>query len=223
MAGTHVTLGEEIMLLSLDDESGTATSRQAAGWAVAGGLLLELVMAGRVSVTGAYLGVVDTTPTGEPLIDGRLALLETWMKGRSKRRVTDWLTKDQAKAVGATLERMSERGLVVEERHKLLGLFPVRRYPEADGSAERELRDRLAATVLGKADPDERTAGLIALLHAAKLHRLAFPELPRREVARRMADIAAGEWAAESVRLAIRDMQAAVIAVTAATVAAAVA
>ncbi|QES47342.1 hypothetical protein DEJ50_05370 [Streptomyces venezuelae] len=223
MAGTGVTLGEEIMLLSLDDESGWAKSRQAAGWAVAGGILLELVMAERVSVTGAYLGVLDSTPTGEPLLDGRLAQLEAWMKGRSKRRVTDWLTKDHTKAVGAAVQRLSERGLVTEERHKVLGLFPVRRYPEADGSTERELRERLTATVLGKADPDERTAGLLALLHSAKLHRLAFPEQPRKEVAQRMAEITAGEWAGESVRLAIRDMQAAVIAVTAATMAAAVA
>ncbi|MER5933510.1 GPP34 family phosphoprotein [Streptomyces sp. NPDC002054] len=223
MAVTGVTLGEEIMLLSLDDESGSAKSQQAAGWAVAGGILLELVMAERVSVTGKYLGVLDSTPTGEPLLDGRLALLETWMQGRSKRRVTDWLTKDHTKAVGATVQRLSERGLVTEERHKVLGLFPVRRYPEADGATERALRERLTATVLGKADPDERTAGLIALLHSAKLHGLAFPEQPRKEVTQRMAEIAAGEWAAESVRLAIRDMQAAVIAVTAATIAAAVA
>ncbi|MEU2394944.1 GPP34 family phosphoprotein [Streptomyces sp. NPDC007369] len=223
MAGTGVTLGEEIMLLSLDDESGWAKSRQAAGWAVAGGILLELVMAERLSVTGTRLGVLDSTPTGEPLLDGRLALLETWTQGRGRGRVTNWLIKDHTKAVGATVQRLSERGLVTEEQHKVLGLFPVRRYPEADGSAERELRERLTATVLGKADPDERTAGLIALLHSAKLHRLAFPEQPRKEVVQRMAEIAASEWAADSVRSAIRDMQAAVIAVTAATVAAALA
>ncbi|MFF5449241.1 GPP34 family phosphoprotein [Streptomyces sp. NPDC012888] len=222
-AGAVVTLGEEIMLLSLDDESGAVRSRQAAGWAVAGGILLELVMAGRVTVTGKYLGVADRTPTGEPLLDGRLALMDAWMKGRSKRRVADWLTRDHMKAVGAAVERLAERGLVAEQRHKVMGLFPVRRYPESDGSAERALRARLNAAVLDKAsEPDERTAGLIALLHAAKLHSLAFPDLSRRQVAPRMAEIAAGEWAAESVRLAIRDMQAAVIAATAAATAAAV-
>ncbi|MGP3689399.1 GOLPH3/VPS74 family protein [Streptomyces sp. IBSNAI002] len=216
-----VTLAEEIMLLSLDDESGATRQRQAVGWAVAGGLLLELVLAERVTVKGKYLALSDDTPTGEELLDGRLGLIGTWLRGRSKRRVTDWLTKDQAKAVGAAVERLRERGVVSVEESKVFGVFPRRRYPEADGTVERALRERLVAVVLRGAEPDQRTAGLVALLHAAKLHRLAFPDLPRGQVSARMAEIAAGQWAAESVRAAIRDMQAAMVAVTAVTVVAA--
>lgn len=59
-----ITLAEEIMLLSLDDESGAARQRQSAGWAVAGALLLELVLAERVSVAGKYLELSSTEPTG---------------------------------------------------------------------------------------------------------------------------------------------------------------
>lgn len=208
------------MLLSLDDESGSAKQQQAAGWAVSGGILLELVLAGRVSVTGKHLELADTTPIGDPLLDGRTALLQTWMRGRAKRRVTEWLTKDHSKAVAATLERLCERGVVVEEKHKALGVFPIRRYPETDGAVERELRERLRAVVLHGAEPDTRTAGLIALIHSARLHRLAFPEDPRG-VSRRMQEVATGQWAAESVRAAIRDMQAAMVAVTVMTLAAA--
>jgi hypothetical protein len=216
-----ITLAEEIMLLSLDDESGSVKQRQAAGWAVAGGILLELVLAERVSVAGKYLELADTTPTGEHLLDSRTALIKTWMRGRSKRRVTEWLTKDQAKAVRAALESLCERGMVVEEKRKALGVFPIRRYPEADGAVEGELRERLRAVVLDGAEPDMRTAGLIALIHSAKLHGLAFPDGPREQVAARMAEVAAGQWAAESVRAAIRDMQAAMVAVTLVTVVAA--
>ncbi|MET9515464.1 GPP34 family phosphoprotein [Streptomyces sp. NPDC002994] len=214
-----ITLAEEIMLLSLDDESGSAKQRQAAGWAVSGGILLELVLAGRVSVADKYLELTDTKPTGEQLLDSRTALIETWLRGRKKRRVTEWLAKDQTKAVGAALESLCERGVVGEEKRKTLGVFPIRRYPEADGAVEAELRERLRAVVLGGAEPDTRTAGLIALIHSAKLHRLAFPDSPRKQVTTRMAEVAAGQWAAESVRAAIRDMQAAMVAVTLVTAA----
>lgn len=212
-----ITLAEEIMLLSLDDESGSAKQRQAAGWAVAGGILLELVLAGKVAVEGKHLELVDTTPTGDSLLDSRTALIGTWMRGRRKRRVTEWLTKDQSKAVAAALECLCERGVVVEEKHKALGVFPIRRYPEADAAVERELRDRLRVVVLEGAEPDTRTAGLIALIHSAKLHRLAFPDGHRKEIAARMEEVATGQWAAESVRSAIRDMQAAMVAVTVVT------
>ncbi|MEU3609818.1 GPP34 family phosphoprotein [Streptomyces sp. NPDC035033] len=217
-----VTLAEEITLLSLDDGSGEAKDRQAAAWAVAGGILLDLALAGRVSVADGRLAVVDGSPTGEPLLDERLALVAAWAERRGRApKVTEWLTKDQAKAPAAAVARLCERGLVVEERRRVLGLFPVRRYPEADGSVERELRGRLRAAVLDGAAPDERTAGLIALVHGAKLHRLAFPGEPRKEVAARMEEIAAGRWAAEDVRTAIREMWAAMTAVTVATIVAA--
>ncbi|GAA3048318.1 GPP34 family phosphoprotein [Streptomyces roseofulvus] len=213
-----ITLAEEIALLSLDDESGEAKERQAAAWAVAGGILLELAFAGRVSVSGGRIAVTDEDPTGEPLLDERLALITAWAAKRQRApKVTEWLTKDQAKAPAATVARLCERGLVVEEKHRVLGLFPVRRYPEADGSAERELRERLRAVVLDGAAPDERTAGLVALVHGAKLHRLAFPGEPRKEIAARMAELAEGQWATDGVREAIRDMQAAVTTATVVT------
>ncbi|MEU2503269.1 GPP34 family phosphoprotein [Streptomyces sp. NPDC007863] len=217
-----ITLAEEITLLSLDDASGEAKERQSAAWAVAGGILLELALAGRVSVADGRLTVTDESPTGEALLDGRLATLAAWAERRGKApKLTEWLTKDQAKAPAATVARLCERGLVVEERRRVLGLFPVRRYPEADGSVERELRERLRAAVLDGAAPDERTAGLIALVHGAKLHRIAFPGEPRKEVAARMEELAEGRWAGEGVREAIRDMRAAMAAVTVVTIVAA--
>ncbi|MEU5421384.1 GPP34 family phosphoprotein [Streptomyces sp. NPDC020667] len=208
------TLAEEIVLLSLDDETGVPGQRQEAGWAVAGGILLELVLTGRASVEGKYLKLTDRTPTGERLLDDRMAMLDTWLRGREKGSVTEWLTKDQGKAGRAAVESLCARGVVVEQQHKALGLFPTRRYLAADGAPKSELRQRLRAVVLDGAAPDERTAGLIALLHAAKLHRLAFPGLPRKQVAARMAEVAAGQWVGESVRAAIRDMEAAVVTTT---------
>ncbi len=214
-----ITLAEEIMLLSLDDESGVAKRKQAVGWAVAGGILLELVLAERVSVSGKYLEVTNASPTGDQLLDGRMALIEAWLGGREK-QVKKWLTKDHTKALDATLDSLCRRGVVVEEKHRTLGLFPVRRYPEADGAIEAEMRERLRAVVLGGAQPDTRTAGLIALIHSAKLHRLAFPDSPQRQVSRRMSEVADGHWAAASVRAALRDMQGAMAAGMAAAAAA---
>ncbi|SDM23366.1 GOLPH3/VPS74 family protein [Streptomyces wuyuanensis] len=213
-----VTLAEEIMLLSLDDESGAAKERQAAGWAVAGGILLELVMAGRVTVADGRLEVTRAAPTGVALLDGRLEQLAAWARDGRRRKVSDWLTKDQPRAVAATVESLCARGVVTEERHRALGVFPVRRYPEADGSVERELRARLRSAVVDGADPDGRTSGLVALLHGAGLHRQAFPDVPRKQVEPRMAKIAEGHWAGAGVRDAIRNMQAAMAAITTAVV-----
>jgi hypothetical protein len=209
-----VTFGEEITLLSLDDRSGAVRERQACQWAVAGGIVLELVVAGRVSVDDGRITVVDTAPTGVRLLDDRLGMIDAWAAGRRRPpKVTEWLTKDKGKALDAALESLAERGLVGREQRTVLGVFPVRRFPETDGTVERELRARLEDVVLRGAEPDDRSAGLVALLHGAKLHRLAFPDLPRREVAPRMREISEGQWAGASVRKAIREMEAAMTAV----------
>ncbi|MFF8384101.1 GPP34 family phosphoprotein [Streptomyces kanasensis] len=213
-----VTLGEEIMLLSLDDASGVAKDRSSAAWAVAGGTLLELAVRYRVRVAGGLVSVTDTSATRVPLLDDRLERLAEWAGRRGGGKVTDWLTKDQSTAVRATVGSLCDRGLIVEERHRTLGIFPVRRYPEADGSVERELRDRLNRVVLEGSRPDDRTSALVALLHGARLHGIAFPGMPRKEIEPRMAAIAEGKWVADSVRRAIRDMQATMTAITTTTV-----
>nr|WP_274389149.1 GPP34 family phosphoprotein [Streptomyces taklimakanensis] len=211
-------MGEEIMLLSLDDESGATQDWSSTGWGVAGGILLDLVMAGRVAVDDGRLTVVDRTPTGVPLLDGRLERIADWLGDGGRKKTSGWLTKDQPKAVADAVDSLCERGLVAERRHRVLGLFPVRRYPEADGSVEREVRERLVSVVVDGAEPDDRTCGLVALLHATRLYRQAFPDLPRKRVEPRMAEIAEGNWAGESVRGAIRDVQTAVVVIMAATV-----
>ncbi|MFE3659330.1 GPP34 family phosphoprotein [Streptomyces sp. NPDC059165] len=216
----HVTLGEEVALLSLDEESGTMKNRSAAGWAVAGGTLLELAMAERVSVTDGRVVVIDAAPTGIALLDGRLAEIASWTERRGWGKAGKWLAKDHPAAVRAAVHSLCGRGVVVEERLRALGLFPVRRYSGADGTVAREVRGRLSGAVLGGGTPDPRTCGLIALLHAARLHPLAFPGTPRKKVEPRMAEIAEGQWAGAVVREAIRTMQAAVAAgVVAATTA----
>ncbi|MFD4590871.1 GOLPH3/VPS74 family protein [Streptomyces rubiginosohelvolus] len=214
-----VSLGEEIMLLSLDDETGAAKGETAARWGVAAGMLLELVMAGRVTVRGGRVEVFDPTPTGDALLDGRLDRLTRWVhETSSSRKVVAWLTRDHAKGSQDVVDSLVARGLVTEEKHRALGVFPVRRYPEADGTVERELRAWLAAAVLEGAEPDARTSALVALVHATGMHPQAFPGLPKKQVDPRMAEIAEGHWAGVSVREAIRNLHAAITAVTVVTV-----
>ncbi|MFJ9693993.1 GPP34 family phosphoprotein [Kitasatospora sp. NPDC101183] len=215
----HVTLAEEVLLLTLDDGTGVAKERAGAACAIPGALLAELALAGRVAVEAGELTVTGREPTGEPLLDGRLDRLATWAEGRRTAKASDWLLTDRATATTDTLKRLVERGLVVEERHRALGIFPVRRYPEADGSVERALRERLAAVVLHGAEPDARTSALIALLHAGKLYWSAFPDVPRKQVEPRFAEIAEGDGAGESVQQAVRTTQAALTAIAAMTAA----
>ncbi|MFJ7770126.1 GPP34 family phosphoprotein [Streptomyces sp. NPDC097107] len=214
---TPTTLGEQLLLISLDDESGTAKESAKVAPAIAAASLVELALAGRIDVSDDKVTVLDATPLGEPALDAALeAVAGKDRPGSTK----DWINRLRTDAVARANTGLIGKGLVREERKKVLGLFPVRRYPEADGSVEAAVRQRLDAVVLSGAAPDERTASLVALLHGAKLHRLAFPGADARRVEAAMESVSRGQWSATAVRHVVKaaeDALTAIIAVTVAT------
>jgi hypothetical protein len=54
------------------------------------------------------------------------------------------------------------------ERRRVLGIFTARSWPAADPSRKAGVRQQVTQALAGTAAPDERTAALIALLHALK-------------------------------------------------------
>ncbi|MEU3143089.1 MULTISPECIES: GPP34 family phosphoprotein [unclassified Streptomyces] len=209
------TLGEQLLLLSLDDESGTAKESAKVAPAIAAAALVELALAGRIDVTGDEVTVVDATPPGEPALDAALEAVAGKEKPGSTK---DWINRLKTDAVARANAGLIGKGLVREEKKKVLGLFPVRRYPEADGSVEAAVRQRLHAVVLQGAAPDERTASLVALLHGAKLHRLAFPGADGRRVEAAMESVSRGRWSATAVRHVVKAAEDALTAIIAVTV-----
>jgi len=92
---------------------------------------------------------------------------------------------------------------------RVLGIFPTRTWPAADPSRKAEVRQQVTQALVGTAAPDERTAALIALLHALKCeHKVVDPrpyQLTRRQLRARADQIAQGNWASKAVRKAIDD------------------
>lgn len=215
---TSTTLGEQLLLLSLDDTSGAAKDSARVTPAIAAAALVELALAGRIDVDDDLVGVVDATPTGIAGLDDTLAALA----GRAEPdRAENWINRLKTDAVAQAKAGLIAKGLVREETKKILGLFPVRRYPEVDGAVEAAVRQRLEEVVLQGAAPDERTASLVALLHGAKLHRLAFPGADLKRVESATAAVAQGQWSVAAVRRVVKaaeDALAVLVVVTTTTV-----
>ncbi|MER6513365.1 GPP34 family phosphoprotein [Nonomuraea sp. NPDC001636] len=208
-----VTIAEELLLLALDEEEG----KQLIGGvqlhpALGGAILAELAAAGRVELADDKVTVTDPTPLGDAELDAALARMAEDGKARKPAWWVQRLQSDKLRR--RLLTRLAEAGVLAEERGRILGVFPTTRWPEADPQVEADVRERVTAVLAG-ADPDERTATLIAIMHAAKLDRKAFPGADRG----RVKEIAEGEWAGQAVAKTIAAITAA-IAVTASTAAA---
>jgi golgi phosphoprotein 3 len=172
-----LSLGEEITLLSLDDETGRPVGRagMAPDRALAGALLMELALAGRLDTDRDRLILVDAAPTGDAALDAALARLAAPGAPSDARGAIPLLARDAAAARAVILDRLVARGVLQRVDERLLWILPDRRYPKAPGRAEvTEARARLRALLLEGEIPDPHDALLLGLARAAGLLPLIF-------------------------------------------------
>jgi hypothetical protein len=202
------TLAEDLLLLLLEDETGRlVTDGSATNHALAGAVLVDLVNAQRVRTEDKKLHVMDTSTLDEPVLEESLARLTEKSPLRAQRAV-ELLDGHVRKAV---LDRLVERGLVRQEKSRVLGLFPRSKWPAVDSAHEDAIRAKLDDVLLRGAVPDERSGALISLLHAID----AVPKVvqgDKKALKARAKQISEGDWASEAVRKAVQAVQAAVTA-----------
>lgn len=223
MTEHDLRLHEEAMLLALKDEKGTASS-SVYPYALAGGVLTELLMAERVRLEERRRGpplvaLASATQIGDSVLDDAIRQIQNTGRGRT---TTTWVQRWARRGtVQDTARRLVQRGILRAEERPVLFVFRRTVYPTNDPGPERRLVEQIRAALFGDDAVDERTTALIALADAAGL--LA-PLFGRREVKSRKERIAAlteDDAVGEAARAAIQAARAAVVTVvTAATSAA---
>jgi hypothetical protein len=179
MSDTALTLAEEIVLLALDDDSGRPVGRagMAPDRALAGALLMQLALAGRVDTDRDRLILVDATPTGDAALDAALARLAAPDAPTDARGAIPLLARDAPAARAMILDRLVARGLLRRVEDRVLWILPDRRYPKAPGRPKvAEARARLRELLLREELPEPHDALLLGLARAAGLLPLIFSE-----------------------------------------------
>jgi hypothetical protein len=164
--------------------------------------------------------VRDPSPPGDEVLDAALRTLVARQGSKPSAAI-----RPLGKNLRPVLyQRLAASGVLRAGRGRALGIFPTRTWPAQDSGHEAEMRQLVTQALVQPSAPDERTAALIALLHALKCeHKVVDPrpyQLSRRQLRARAAEIAQGNWASEAVRKAIDEMMAAVAAASAAATAA---
>lgn len=166
-------VAEDLMLLATLSDKG----RPPLAWAqnvepaVAGALVAELTILGRVDIVGARLVVTDATAVGDELLDQALELLNGDAIAKARN------LKQQVRRLDAGLGRLNHRVTsrlvsagVLGEQGRRLALVTVVRRPVVDRARRQQLVGTVRSAVQsGGGNLEPRTASLIALLGAAKL------------------------------------------------------
>ncbi|MBO3747026.1 GPP34 family phosphoprotein [Streptosporangiaceae bacterium NEAU-GS5] len=202
-----VTIAEEVLLLAYRPDSGRRAIRSVElNAAVAGGLLAELAVNGRIALDGKHLVVSDRSPLGDEELDAALARMVADPKPR---KPESWVRRlKNTRPRRRLLARLIASGVLTEKRAKALGIIPIRVYPTTASDVSKEIRDRVV-NALDDAEPDPRTAALLGLIQAARLYRKVFPGIDRA----RLAALTKHDWVSVAVRRSINTTYAAAVAV----------
>lgn len=210
-------IAEDLLLLLTDDTSGRPQADSVKlPLALAGAVVLELALLGKVDVAGpgarvkaGRLLITNPDPTGDDILDAGLAALVD----REGKRPQDVLRKVHKGLRDSLYARLAARGVLRAEQGKILGLFPRMSWPANDVQHEQQVRADLAAALTDGHRVDPRTGALISLLSAID----AVPKVvdpgaygaQKRELKHRAKAIAEQDWASEAVRKAVAAVAAA--------------
>ena len=164
-----MTLGLDILLLSVDPDLQIVREREYTGHAMRAADLIELAVARRVELHGrwvTWVTVVDARPTGEPLLDAALAAL-----GTSGKRLmpTDWMSRPPgAGAVEEGLAVLAAQGAVRLHSRRLNSRRTLTEATLLDPARQARIRARLDRFAADEATADVLDWALAGLVYERK-------------------------------------------------------
>lgn len=202
---------EETLLLLLGDEDGrfASVSSWSLDYALAGGVLMDLALENRIDTDLENLVLIDSTPTGDDLLDPTLADIAA----EERHDTRFWVERIASNAHEIredALERLVLMGILERHDDRFMWVFRSRRYPTIDGAVEREVKLRIMGVLFSDEIPDPRDVMIICLADACGI----FDELlSRREMAKateRIDQVRRLDLIGRTITQAIRDIEVAV-------------
>ena len=205
-----LTFAEEIVLLLLDDRTGEFVSVpvRSRKCALAGAVLMDLALHGRIDTDLRKLVVVDRSPVGDDLLDPVLATIVAEEKTYDARHWVERMAEERSDRIQArALERLVERGILESEGGRLLFVLRARRYPVIDGKAEREVRLRIMHVLFSDDIPSPRDIVIICLADACRIFGRVMTEAEVERARERIDVVRRMDLIGQAVSSAIRDLE----------------
>jgi hypothetical protein len=195
-------LADELLLLAYHPEGQVYGGAVPLDCAVAGSLLVELVLAGVVTCTDQRVDPVTRAPRPS---DPELLAARDEIGRRPPRSPERWVLRLARGLRRRRLDELIAAGILAEETYGALGgLITRSRFPELDPAPRRDAGRRLRGLARGAgAGADERTRALAALVYAAGQGEHVFGA-EYAEVEQRIARLAEAHWATPALRAAVR-------------------
>lgn len=213
----NLRFAEEILLLALDDKTGKLHPLPERGldFALAGGLLMELAFCNKIDTDIKRLIIVNRDPTGDPMLDGIMALLPEDDDGLTVQKALSRVALKSDTLRRDLFRGLVEKGILQKEEHRFLWVLNERRYPVVDDRQEQEVRSRIREVIIDGGIPDPRDVAIICLMNACDLSHTIFSAAELEKFSDRIEQVARMDMIGQALAKAIREIQRAVLEVIA--------
>ena len=201
---------EEIMLLLLDDGDGTFVElpRHSLEFALAGAVLMDLALEGRIDTDPQRLFVVNTEPIDDDLLAPTLNRIAQSMVTHDARHWIREIASGADEIREQALARLIERGILRREQGRFMWVFRTRRYPVIDDQQLQEVRLRIMAMLRSDEIPTARDTLIIALADVCGIFGSLLPPAELKALAPRIRQIGKLDLIAREVTAAVREIEA---------------
>lgn len=173
-------LADELFLIGHDEYTGKAhVNNVILDSGLAGAVIGELLLTGRVVIAENRVAVRDNRPYGEALTDAALAEILKQRENHPVRAWVEYLRDDVRDMVG---RRLVQSGMVTREESRGLTLRVTVRFPATDAIEAAAPLVRLRF-LLDRDDPlDQQTMALASLVLASQLEQTLLVDTTRQQV-----------------------------------------
>ena len=200
----HLTLADEIVVLMLHDDTGEIKPARTDSThiAIAGGILMELSLLGRIDTDLSSLFIVDKNPVGDEFLDSVLREIAAEPTNRPSAWWIERYVRHSGDVSRTVLARLVEAGILHVENRQFLWVFSRRAYPQNSGREEREAKARLMSVIFDDAVPTPRDILLLGLAEATGVLGDMLSSEEMSKASKRIADVIALEEIGRAVRVA---------------------
>lgn len=215
-------LAEELLLLCWNDQKGAVDRRCSSTLTpgIGGALVIDALLAGALAVDNKRVRGTGTH-VDEPLLAEVVAEADRRRRTPTVKKLVGRVgTPARTKRVR---DRLVTSGVLRAERRRVLGLFPVTRFPAADPSTVAAVRTPVRFLLTGQRDPGDaetREVVLAGLTKPTNAVDLLVERSQRKHARQRAESFGEGYGVPDAVGQAIKDAQAAAMAAVTAAVSA---
>lgn len=212
-------LAEELVLLALDDESGKLSTSTSGyfNYALAGALLLDLMLANKIDVQKKKVIVLDSQPLNDELLQ---MAFQPIIEAKKPKNIDDWVYKigNNYNDLRDNLShRMQKAGIIGREEKKVLKIFTSVRHPILKPDVKFAMFQRIEPILMAQTPASDRDIALLSLLKCANLINSLFTKEFRKQISDEIKKIVKNEKIGKAVSELIAGINASFVAIYAAT------